>query len=118
MKYLRKLFKDDFVKNINMLDDRIIIEFKKPITFLIPGDFEITSIGEVSILSKDNICLDSKEIHLNSRNCKQIREMKEELLAELYEKIGYPDLIKADIEQLKLNFKEELKREILEELSR
>lgn len=90
-------------------DDKIVIQFKKPITIQIPGDFEITTDGEVSMLSSDSIRFDSREIHLNSRNCKQIRKMQQEMLDELYSKIGEP-------EKYMLDFKESLKQEILIEL--
>jgi hypothetical protein len=69
------------------IQDEIVLKFKKPIRLVIPGDFEITTQGEVSILALKNIHLDSNEIHLNSRNCKQMRKMKEPELQEIYASI-------------------------------
>ena len=43
------------------------------------GDFLLTCHGEVGILSKNFINMDSSEIHLNSRNCKQIRDLEKEI---------------------------------------
>jgi len=107
------------IDEVYIHENKVIIKFKAPITFLVPGDFEITTNGELSVLSKGNIALDGKEVHLKSFNSKQIREMKEDLLQELYKEIGNPPdpkEIEATMNQYKIDFKETLKREILEEL--
>lgn len=107
------------IDEIYIKNDRVIIKFNTPITFLVPGDFEITTNGELSVLSKGNIALDGKEVHLKSFNSKQIREMKEELLQELYREIGNPPdpkELEEAMNQYKIDFKETIKKEILEEL--
>ncbi|MFA5026035.1 MAG: hypothetical protein WC503_06020 [Candidatus Shapirobacteria bacterium] len=107
------------IDEVYIHESKVIIKFKAPITFLVPGDFEITTNGELSVLSRGNIALDGKEVHLKSYNSKQIREMKEELLQELYKEIGNPpDLKEVETirQQYMIDFKETLKQEILEEL--
>jgi hypothetical protein len=45
-----------------------------PVHIILRNGLTITLYDELSILSADNIHLDSKEIHLNSRNCVQLRD--------------------------------------------
>lgn len=107
------------VDEVYIYENKVTISLKRDVHILVPGDLEITTNGELSVLSKGNIALDGKEVHLKSFNSKQIREMKEELLQELYKEIGNPpDLKEVEVarSQFMIDFKETIKRELLEEL--
>jgi hypothetical protein len=107
------------IDEVYIYENKVTITLKRDLHVLVSGDFEITTNGELSVLSKGNIALDGKEVHLRSFNSKQIREMKEELLQELYKEIGKPQdpkEVEASRQQFMLEFKNQIKADILKEL--
>jgi hypothetical protein len=100
-------------------DGTLAIYLNRPIEINCNSDLLFTIKGEIGVLTENQICLDSKELHLNSRNCKQIREMEEALLELLLNKIGsIPEVDVNKLEEAKNAFKEQIKREIKEDLKR
>lgn len=104
-------------------DGGLVIDIKKEVELRVNGDLLFTVNGELGILSKKIVGIDSKEIHLNSRNCRQIREMKEELLDALLREIGKinndnTEEIEAATRSFRTILKNEIKKELLEELKR
>jgi len=112
-------FKSMIKKLERKSDGTIAIYFNCPIELVLTDDLSITLKGELGILSEDNICLDSKEVHLNSRNCKQIREMEQKILDALLDKIGYtPHIDEEKLQASKNQFKEEIIQEVMKRLSK
>ena len=98
-------------------DGSLLLDFTNNTEIRVSGDLLFTIDGEVSILSLTDINLDSKNIHLNSRRCKQIREMELTILNALLEKIGAPSIVDPNkVKEARNEFKEQIKREIIEEL--
>jgi|WetSurMetagenome_2_1015567.scaffolds.fasta_scaffold02911_8 hypothetical protein len=118
---IKKELSDKLISSIDKIEVKnngsLAIHLNRPIEIVCSGDLLFTLKGELGILAEDKICLDSKEVHLNSRNCKQISEMEETILKVLLNKIGVPETIDHNkIEQVKFEFKEQIKKEIKEEL--
>lgn len=64
-----------------------VIKMSEDLHIMTGGDLLFTSNGEIGILGKEKVNLDGKEVHLNSRNCKQIRELKNEIINEIHKKL-------------------------------
>jgi hypothetical protein len=114
------LSKINFIDKIEVKEDgTLAIYLNRSIEIICNSDLLFTIKGEIGVLAENQICLDSKKIHLNSRNCKQIREMEEALLELLLNEIGsIPEVDANKLEEAKNAFKEQIKREIKEDLKR
>jgi hypothetical protein len=96
------------------LDECVIIKLNQPVHFLIDGTTELTINGELSVLANGDIHLDSRQLHLCSRLCKQLREMEDIMLEEALDEIGC--INPEEQERKYLEFKNRLKDEIMSEL--
>lgn len=107
-----------FVDRVEVKDERVVVHLNRPMEFVFHDDLCFTVRGEVGILGADRISIDGKEIHLNSRNCKQLRDFKEAIIKEILLQIkpigelehGQP------IEIPFVELKNRLKKEIMDEL--
>lgn len=118
---LRELFANLFYSVIEN-EDSLEIHLAKPLKIIVHGDVEVSSSGEIGILSLDSVKMDAGEIHFNSRNCKQLRELKEDLLQEVLDRLPLPQIQEMSPEEFKHNIimavKDEVMREVQLTLSR
>jgi hypothetical protein len=96
------------------IDGNVIIRINSPIHLLIDGTTEFTLNGEFSILANGDIHLDGKQVHMNSRQGKQLREMTALLREDALDEIGR--INPEDQVQRYIEFKTQLKEEIKAEL--
>jgi hypothetical protein len=105
-----------FVERVEISDERVVVHLNKPIEFVFHDDLCFTIRGEFGILGADRIAIDGKEIYLNSRNCKQLRDFKETLVEEILLKIKPLGELEHNqpivIDELKEQIKEELRNEL------
>ena len=106
-----------FVHRVEVTDEKVVVHLNRPMEFVFHDDLCFTIRGEFGILGADKIAIDGKEIHLNSRNCKQLRELKETIVQEILLKIKpigeleHDQPIMFNLDELKNQIKEDLREE-------
>jgi hypothetical protein len=102
------------------VDGNVIIRINNPVHLLIDGTLELTTNGEFSVLTNGAIHLDGKQVHLLSRQGKQLRDMHKCLREETLDEIGRidPEEQQRKYIEFKNQLKEEIKQELIDEQPR